>query len=1130
MSLADQIHVARRYQLAIRLDTDLGNPAALEGFICPRSSADVLESMARHVTEGGQGAFTWTGPYGSGKSSLAVALSAALNGDTALRRHAASIFGPRTWGLLAEAMPPRTRGWRILPVVGRRDRPERVIGESIKASGWLSGRGPRVWSEKRVLDEIESIAARNPRAVGGLVVLIDEMGKFLEAAAHDGSDIYLFQQLAERASRSGGRIIVVGILHQAFEEYAHQLSRQLRDEWSKIQGRFVDLVVNTAGDEQIDLLGRAIESEHPSKPPGALAQNVAELIQGQTSQDLAEMLEDCWPLHPIVACLLGPLSRRRFGQNQRSLFGFLNSAEPQGFQYFLRHAIDGELYGPDRLWDYLRINLEPSILASPDGHRWALAAEAMGRCEAMGGDEVHSRLLKAIAVVDLFKDRAGLAPSIDLLKLALPCYSVDELAGALDRLQSWSLIVYRKFVDAYAVFEGSDFDIEQAMEEASSSLGDVDLSSVGAMVGMQPIVAKRHYHETGALRWFDVDIVPLADVERIVTEYEPRHGAIGSFFLAVPTQGETDAAARETCQHAAGLNFHWEIVVGLSPSAWRIPELALELSTLERVRDDTPDLQHDRVARAEVMARLAALQGQLESELGRAFDSAAWYRKDSEALPLFHAEFNSLASELADARFHKAPRLRNELLGRVKPSSNAMAARNALLRKMVLEEGRARLGIKQFPAEGGLLASLLEVTRLYRKTSNGWRFMVPDTEGGDPYNLAPTWQAATDCLRTNSHRAVPLAEIYEIWREKPLGIKDGLLPVLAVAFVLSLRGTLAFYREGIFQVHISDLDVDYLAKDPNDVQLRWMDLSDVSRRLLSDLADVVRDLDEDNQLNLLEPIDVARGLVAIHDQLPSWVSRTQRLSGNAKRIRQLFKQAKDPNRLIFDDIPKIVDDTFGMRDEQTTREVATNVREGLTELKQAYPAMLTRLRETLLAELQVPNASKSMLAELRERAENIRELAGDNRLEAFIVRLTRFEGKDSDMENLAGMAVNKPPQSWVDADIDSAAMELAEMAQRFVRAEVFARVKGRQNKRHAMAVVIGMHGRPTPIHDEFDITDRDRDHIEQITDRLVSALQNSGEVRRNIILAALAELSALYLEASNSIEPAVSTKTKRAGP
>ena len=85
MPLADRVTVSRRFRRAIRIDTDLGDPAALEGFVCPRSSAALLEHMARHVSESGQGAFTWTGPYGSGKSSLAIALSALLNGDAAAR-------------------------------------------------------------------------------------------------------------------------------------------------------------------------------------------------------------------------------------------------------------------------------------------------------------------------------------------------------------------------------------------------------------------------------------------------------------------------------------------------------------------------------------------------------------------------------------------------------------------------------------------------------------------------------------------------------------------------------------------------------------------------------------------------------------------------------------------------------------------------------------------------------------------------------------------------------------------------------------------------------------------------------------------------------------------------------------
>ena len=73
MPLDERVFVARRFQRAVRIDTDLGDPSALEGFICPQSSAVVLETMARHVFESGQGAFTWTGPYGSGKSSLVVA-------------------------------------------------------------------------------------------------------------------------------------------------------------------------------------------------------------------------------------------------------------------------------------------------------------------------------------------------------------------------------------------------------------------------------------------------------------------------------------------------------------------------------------------------------------------------------------------------------------------------------------------------------------------------------------------------------------------------------------------------------------------------------------------------------------------------------------------------------------------------------------------------------------------------------------------------------------------------------------------------------------------------------------------------------------------------------------------------
>ena len=1128
MTLAEKVHVVRRYQRAIRINTDLGDYAALDGFVCPRSSADALETMARHFRDGGQGAFTWTGPYGSGKSSLVVALGAALSGDEELRHRAESTLGRETAARLWDAMPPRKRGWRILPIVGRRGCPAQVIGEAIQDAGLAPKTSPQVWDEQRVLESLEQIAARYPRAGGGLAVFIDEMGKLLEAAAQDGSDIYLFQQIAEIASRSGGRLIFVGILHQAFEEYANRLSREMRDEWSKIQGRFVDLVINAGGEEQIDLLSRAIKSDHDPRQPSQLASNVARLIQRSVSPQLSRTLEDCWPLHPIVACLLGPLSRRRFGQNQRSIFSFLNSAEPQGFQDFLRNASDEELYGAERLWDYLRTNLEPAILASPDGHRWALAVNVLDRCEAMGGEELHMRLLKVIAAVDMLKDRSGLVASSELLELALRDCGAEKIGAALGDLQRWCLIIFRKFTNAFAVFEGSDFDINRATERALEETRDLDLSSFEALSQLLPIVAKRHYHETGALRWFEVNVVPTADVQTAAEEYVPKHGAIGAFLLTIPTQGETQEAASETCQLAAERSQEWDIVVGLSGGSWKIPSLARELLALERVREHTPELQGDRVARMEVRARIAVLQGQMETEISNALNGAYWYRKGRTPTRLHHAELNSLASSLAAARFSHAPRLRNELIVREKPSSNAIAARNALLRRMALNERQSRLGICGFPAEGGLYVSLLEATGLHAKTENGWRFVSPRAEEGDPHNLAPAWRAASELLRTNAYRAVLLAEIYDVWSAPPFGIKQGLLPVLGVAFLLSQTATLAFYRNGMFQARITDLDIDYLTRDPKEIQLRWMDLSAESRRLLSEMAGIVRDLDGQNVLTHLRPIDVAKGLVAIYDQLPLWVGRTQRLSNTAKRLRQLFKQANDPNKLVFDDIPQVLGVTDPDENRDLTQRISTRVREGMEELQQAYPAMLNRLKEVLLTELGVPNASPATLKELRERADNIRELGGDHRLEAFVVRIADFHGTDEEIEGLAGMAVSKPTQLWVDNDIDRAEIGLAELAQEFIRGEAFARVKGRRDKRHAMAVIVGIDGRPTPVHDEFHVSDRDHKEVNLLIERVDHSLQESGEERRNIILAALAELSARYLDPRKKSDAKISPGSKRA--
>lgn len=250
------------------LDSDLGKVEALQGFACQRSAGDCLANMASQICQTTQRAFTWTGPYGGGKSSLAITLAGLVGAKGPVRAAAVEALGSAVADKLLEAFNPGRNGWLVVPVVGRKSDPIQDIGNALeharRKDGNLRGH-PRgdVASGRELLDRLTKEAEDRPR--DGVLLIIDEMGKLLESAAAEGGDIYLFQELAETAARSKGRIVVVGILHQAFDQYASRLGQETRDDWAKIQGRFIDIPLIAAVDEVIDLLGRAIVSNrrHP---------------------------------------------------------------------------------------------------------------------------------------------------------------------------------------------------------------------------------------------------------------------------------------------------------------------------------------------------------------------------------------------------------------------------------------------------------------------------------------------------------------------------------------------------------------------------------------------------------------------------------------------------------------------------------------------------------------------------------------------------------------------------------------------------------------------------------------------------------------------------------------------------
>ena len=80
------------------------------------------------------------------------------------------------------------------------------------------------------------------------------------------------------------------------------------------------------------------------------------------------------------------------------------------------------------------------------------------------------------------------------------------------------MVVYRKHIDAWTIYSGSDFDIDLAVNQMRAEIGNLDTKNLIQLSELDPIVAKRHYHETGTLRWYSRFITPLSSAENYIDQ------------------------------------------------------------------------------------------------------------------------------------------------------------------------------------------------------------------------------------------------------------------------------------------------------------------------------------------------------------------------------------------------------------------------------------------------------------------------------------------------------------------------------------------------------------------------------------------------------------------------------------
>ena len=745
--ISARLSIERRYVRSVDIPRDLSDRDALDGYVLTPSARDAVARVLDALTPTSRHrAFRLVGAYGSGKSAFGLFLTRLL--DERGRGPATRLFA----AAFPDLSPPPY--WQSIVLVGRRisfaKELLRTLSESPPAlclPDTLRDRAQSLHAHAAAPDPLEVTALLadvaddlRARTGAGLLLVVDEMGRFLEhAAAHTSvEDPSVFQSLAERSGgHSGTNLAVLGILHHGFADYVTGLGAWIEAEWARVSARYEEIRFDNSTEQSLFMLARALTHDPAPEPEihrvarHVFAQAVDRGVYATNTDAVVDIAPSLYPLHPAAIATIASAARR-FGQNERSLFTFLHSLEPDGFQRFIRSTPYDSCnwYRTPNVLDYLAATV-PDNPTNERQRRWSLAMDAL--TVAADLSPCHQDVLKTVAILSVLEPVPGLVADAQTIAWCLDL-TVAQVAHPLEDLCTRRLIYLRTHRDDYSLWSNTSVDLSQWLDNARANVAPPQrLHDIPAVprVG-RPVVAHRHYHATGTLRVFHVFLwtgepppSSVCDGRILVVPLHPDQNRDDQ--LLALSDAFRDPLTLVCLRHVPNSALQW----------------AHELALWDWVRHNCPELRVDELARTEVSERIATAETALLSVTSLLAspdtgDSDSWWA-GGRRIDITADTLSAAVSDLCDDVYDQTPVLRNEILNRHKLTSAAATARMRLLDSMLSHATEERLAIEGTPPELAMYLSLLESSGIHRADSDGvCAFHPPPTHAGNPHGRTLT--------------------------------------------------------------------------------------------------------------------------------------------------------------------------------------------------------------------------------------------------------------------------------------------------------------------------------------------------------------------------------------------------------
>ncbi|WP_367390117.1 hypothetical protein [Lewinella sp. LCG006] len=792
-----------------------------------------------------------------------------------------------------------------------------------------------------VLNAIHALYEEQREKNKNLVIVLDEFGKFLEyAAKHDpDEELYFIQELAEYINDEKRNLLFIATLHQNFSAYGYRLTKQQQSEWNKVQGRFQEVTFNEPVEQLLFLASERLSLEIDSKPPGfaplfkAIKRSQSFPLRDYLTEDIAQKL---LPLDILSAAVL-TLALQRYGQNERSLFSFLESSDHLG----ITKERKSSYYSIADVYDYLKHSFSViNTKHNPHFVQWAAISVSLERAEGVFDDNLPDAeaLLKTIGLLSIFGKGSMILDEEFLTTYGKRALGIKTSKAIIDKLVENRIIRFTKYNNRYKLFEGTDLDIELAIDEAGNLIERFSniAGPLREYFDFQVVLAKSIYYQKGTPRFFQYVISDDITDERITDEID---GYINLVFNDELTVEELIDKAKK--QNAP-------ILYCLYQNTTDIQKVLFDIKKVEKVIENNQD---DTVAVRELKNILnhqkRLLNHYVINRFGNSGSSVSWIDKEGVCQIASERDLNQKLSQIADRVYNETPSLSSELINKTKLSGAIKGAQRVFMTQMIESYDQEDWGFEKnlFPPAKSIFYSLVKDKGMIHIDKNGnYSLKAPED-----LSFSSIWGKCTGFLESTQSGRRSIRELVELLSQPPLKLKYGFTQFWLPLFLFIKRNDFALYHDDAYIPVLSAETLDIVLRYPHQYYIKAFQVNGIDLELFKYYREFVQLVEAlPSNATLIETI---RPFLRLYRDLPAYSKVTTRISKDAQRIRELIAKAKDPEALFLKDIPAALGTSKGelAQDPQKAEAFIKKLELAITDLRTSFDRLESRFSDHINA-------------------------------------------------------------------------------------------------------------------------------------------------------------------------------------